>query len=65
MKLTKKEQKLLWLNRHNRKHNLSLTVGDYCRILHTTVLTLISKTGPSLEEKINQRIDEVIEKEYA
>lgn len=60
--LTKKEQKLLWLDRHNRKHcNCRLTVGDYCRILHTTVFTLIAKTQPSLRQKINTRINELIE----
>lgn len=61
MKLTRKEQKLMWLDRHNRKHNnCHLTVGDYCRILHTTVFTLISKTQPNLEDKIQNRVDEVI-----
>ncbi|MCR1933539.1 hypothetical protein NSA27_02325 [Clostridium tepidum] len=64
MKLTKKEQKLLWLKRHAKKHNLDLTVGDYCRILHTTVLTLIGKTAPNLEEKIQNRINQVIEEEF-
>lgn len=66
LKLTKKEQKLLWLDRHNRKrHKCSLTVGDYCRILHTTVVTLLGKTQPSLRAKIEQRIIEVVEKEYS
>lgn len=66
MKLTKKEQKLLWLDRHNRKRcNCELTVGDYCRILHTTVYTLIDKTEPSLKAKIEARINEVIDDEYS
>lgn len=66
MKLTKKEQKLLWLDRHNRKRcNCSLKVGDYCRILHTTVYTLLVKTQPSLQQKIQNRINEVIENEYS
>ncbi|MBV4450563.1 hypothetical protein KM792_13005 [Clostridium tyrobutyricum] len=62
MKLTKKEQKLLWLDRYNRKHcSCSLTVGDYCRILHTTVFTLLSKTQPTLECKIKSRIKKVLQ----
>ena len=56
MKLTKKEQKLLWLRRYQRKHKLNLTIGDYCRILHTRVFTLINKTVPGLDAKIAEKI---------
>jgi len=59
MKLTKKEQKLLWLRRYQRKHKLDLTTGDYCRILHTTVFTLINKTVPGLDAKITERVKEI------
>jgi hypothetical protein len=65
MKLIKEEQKLLWLDRHNCKHDLGLTVGDYCRILKTTAITLIGKTSPNLEEKIQDRINEVVNERYS
>lgn len=65
LKLTKKEQQLLWLNRYCRKRNLYLTIGDYCRILNTTAITLISKTAPGLNAKIENRINEIIEKEFS
>ncbi|URZ15316.1 hypothetical protein [Clostridium felsineum] len=63
MNLTKKEQKLLWLDRYNRKHcNCRLKVGDYCRILHTTAHTLLGKTQVSLREKVYQSIISAIRK---
>jgi hypothetical protein len=61
MKLTNKEQKLLWLDRHLRRHpSKSHTVGDYCRILHTTAITLLGKTEPSLKIKCEERNKQAI-----
>ncbi|WP_291580040.1 hypothetical protein [Clostridium sp. UBA6640] len=56
MKLTKKEQKLLWLRRYQRKHKLDLTIDDYCRILYTIVFTLANKAVSELDAKIAENI---------
>lgn len=60
-KLTRKEQRLLAYDM-DRKPGDGKTIGDACRDLRTTPMTLF-KTRRSLEEKMNRKLDEVLKEQ--
>lgn len=51
MRLTKKEQRLKDYLEKCKKEGIEPTIGDVCRDLHTTPITLLGKTLPSLKAK--------------